>query len=136
VVSKQRTHTALVSGQDFVAVQGMRSARPTSDGSVRTYQLSELLRCGICDRRMDSHWVHGHAGYQCRYGHSSSRTRTLDTPLPLHFREDLLIARIAAHLAGDNHEARPETAEIVTFLHVNAATVTCYTDHVAIRSQL
>jgi site-specific DNA recombinase len=135
VVSKQRTHTALVSEPDFVAVQGMRSARPTSDGSIRTYQLSGLLRCGVCDRRMDSHWVHGNAGYRCRHGHSSSRTRMPDTPRPLYLREEVLLARIGTHLSGDDHEARPQSAEIATFLHVNASTVICYTDHVTIRNQ-
>ena len=43
---------------------------------------------------MDSHWVHGRAGYRCRHGHSSSRPRTLDRSKYVYVREDLLVREL------------------------------------------
>jgi len=74
-VSREIGHPELVSDADFVAAQAIRASRPTSDGSVRVYLLAGLVRCGLCQRRMDSHRVNGRAGYRCRHGHSSAKSR-------------------------------------------------------------
>ena len=58
-VSVRPAHPALVSEAEFVAAQRVRAARQTRDGRARSYLLSGLVRCGVCGRRMDSHWVHG-----------------------------------------------------------------------------
>ncbi|MEU4338843.1 BTAD domain-containing putative transcriptional regulator [Micromonospora lupini] len=55
VISKQQAHTALVTEQDFVATQAIRSHGSTRDGSTRSYLLTGLLRCGPCGRRMEAH---------------------------------------------------------------------------------
>ena len=52
-------HPALVSEADFVAVQPVRAARVNRDGVVRRYLLAGLIRCGLCGRLMDAHWVNG-----------------------------------------------------------------------------
>jgi hypothetical protein len=56
IISDRRVHEPLVSETDFVAVQGMRAARPAADGSCHRYRLSGRVVCGLCGRRMDSHW--------------------------------------------------------------------------------
>jgi site-specific DNA recombinase len=48
---------------------------------------------------MDSHWVHGRAGYRCRHGHSSSRPRAADGPRYVYVREDLLVRELVGRLA-------------------------------------
>jgi hypothetical protein len=52
----------LVDEATFVAVQRIRAGRRTKDGDTRKYALAGLVVFGMCGRRMDSHWVHGHPG--------------------------------------------------------------------------
>jgi site-specific DNA recombinase len=94
VISEQVVHEALVSEQDFVAVQAIRASRRAEDGSTRIYLLAGLLRCGICGRRMDAHWVHERPGYRCRHGHSSARNTNATRPRNLYVREDHALTKL------------------------------------------
>jgi site-specific DNA recombinase len=53
VISAHPAHPALVSEEDFIAVQGIRATRQDADPG-RWYRLAGLLRCGICGRRAES----------------------------------------------------------------------------------
>ncbi|WP_158854480.1 recombinase family protein [Saccharothrix deserti] len=130
-VSRQRAHTPLVGEQDFVAVQRLRTRRPTNTGETREYLFAGLLRCGICDRRMDCHWVNGRAGYRCRHGHTGPRTG--DRPATLYLREDHLITRIgrALHLPA---AASPRT--VAERIRANRAVVVCHADAVTVDGTL
>lgn len=102
-ISKAVAHPALVSEPMFVAAQNVRAGRPTKDGSPHPYLLAGLVQCQLCGRRMDSHWVHGRAGYRCRHGHTSSRSRRLDELRNVYVREDTLLAELAQYdLRADN----------------------------------
>ncbi|GAA1992901.1 hypothetical protein GCM10009838_66000 [Catenulispora subtropica] len=68
-------HPALVSEADFVAVQGLRAVR---EDARHKYALAGLLRCVICDRAFEGHWVHNTPGYRCRHGHTSARNTDPD----------------------------------------------------------
>jgi hypothetical protein len=109
-VSVRPAHPALVSEAEFVAAQHIRAARQPQDGLARSYLLSGLVRCGVCGRRMDSHWVHGRAGYRCRHGHSSSRPRAADGPRYVYVREDLLVRELVGRLA--DRPAVPEVDQV------------------------
>lgn len=87
-VSATAAHPALVTEAQLVAAQQMRAARPTGDGEKRRHLLSGLVRCALCGRRLDSHWVHGRAAYRCRHGHNSARPPALDEPKIVYVRED------------------------------------------------
>jgi hypothetical protein len=63
-VSSAVSHLALVSEEDFVAVQGLRAMRECKDGATQSYVLAGLVQCRLCGRRMNSHWVNGRAGYR------------------------------------------------------------------------
>ncbi|PFG95371.1 recombinase-like zinc beta ribbon protein [Saccharopolyspora erythraea NRRL 2338] len=106
-VSKPNAHPALVDDTTFVAVQGTRAARKTHDGSTRTYLLAGLVICGVCQRRMYSHWAHHRAGYRCRHGHTSARTRPPGAPKNVYVREDHLLEGLRNRLA--NPAAEPTT---------------------------
>lgn len=54
-ISTRATHPGLVTEEDFVAVQSIRASRRAGDGTVRTYPLAGLVRCGTCGRRMEAH---------------------------------------------------------------------------------
>jgi len=99
VVSKTAAHPALVTEADFAAVQTIRAQRPAKDGRARVYALSGLVRCRLCDRRLDSHWSNGRPGYRCRHGHSSTRCRGLEHVKSYYVREDRLVDELAARLA-------------------------------------
>jgi site-specific DNA recombinase len=100
-VSNALSHVALVSEADFVAVQRFRARRACKDGATRSYMLAGLVQCRLCGRRMDSHWVNDRAGYRCRHGHNSSRTRPPDAPHYLYVREEVLLSRLVRQLAPD-----------------------------------
>ncbi|MGW4800860.1 recombinase family protein, partial [Nonomuraea sp. NPDC004297] len=99
-ISTKRSHPALVSDDGFVAAQAIRAARSTQDRSRRVYLLAGLLKCGLCGRRLDSHWVSGHPGYRCRHGYTSARPREVSGPKFLYLREDRLLAELLAHVGG------------------------------------
>ncbi|WP_235884108.1 recombinase family protein [Saccharopolyspora elongata] len=89
-VSEQLSHPALVEESTFLAVQRIRAPRPSKDGEARTYELADLVVCGECGRRMDAHWLHGRAGYRCRHGSKSARSRPSPVPRHVYVREDRL----------------------------------------------
>jgi hypothetical protein len=95
-ISRAVAHPPLVSEAEFVAAQQVRAARPTKDGGARRYLLAGLLECRLCGRRMDSHWVHGRAGYRCRHGYTSSRARSSVRPRSVYVREDVLLDQLVA----------------------------------------
>jgi site-specific DNA recombinase len=84
-VSRTVSYPTLVSEADFT-VQQCRAARRCEDGATRDYVLAGLVQCRVCGRRMDSHWVNGRAGYQCRHGHRSSQARPPDAARNIYVR--------------------------------------------------
>ena len=60
VISARPAHPALVSEEDFIAVQGIRAARENTE-TERRYRLAGLLHCGICRRRLESCWANNRA---------------------------------------------------------------------------
>jgi len=53
---------------------------------------------------MDSHWVNDRAGYRCRHGHTSAKTRAPDQPGNLYVREDRLLDLLASRLRLADHK--------------------------------
>ena len=94
-ISGRPAHPALVSEQDFIAVQGIRAAREGTDAE-RRYLLSGLLCCGICGRRAESCWSNNRAAYRCRHGHSSASTTDPARPKNLYIREDRILPHLPA----------------------------------------
>jgi hypothetical protein len=126
VVSARPAHPPLVSEARFVAVQAIRSTRPSGDGEFRTYQLAGLLRCGICGRRLDSHWVNDRPGYRCRHGYTSASPAT-DRPRRervIYVREDELLQDLASTLRHESGD--PVTPdEVPTLLREGSIVVIC-----------
>ena len=100
-ISASAAHPALVSEAQFVAAQRVRAARPTRDGAQREYLLSGLVRCAVCGRRLDSHWVHGRAGYRCRHGRNSGRPLALEQSKRVYVREDDLLHELTLQLLNE-----------------------------------
>ncbi|MFF5138220.1 recombinase family protein [Streptomyces sp. NPDC013157] len=128
IISTKPAHPALVSEADFVTVQHTHADRLTAPG--RTYTLAGLLRCGMCGRRMDSHWTRRPA-YRCRHGHSSAAPPLSHRTPNAYVREDhvlphlpALVIRLTAHktdLSGTTAPPSPATA--VEYLRTESISV-------------
>jgi DNA invertase Pin-like site-specific DNA recombinase len=121
VISRRPAHPPLVSEQDFVAVQAITAIpRPDTD-ETRTYLLVGLLRCGLCGRLLDSHWVYRRPGYRCRHGHTSAHGSKVERPKNIYVRQDTAIAYAAAQLGMplDNPE------QIAVQLRVTGLAIIC-----------
>ena len=103
VISTRPAHPALVSEEDFIAVQGIRADHGTT--SNRRYPLAGLLRCGICGRRLESCWANNRPAYRCRHGYSSAVTPDSARPKNLYIREDHVLAHLPALLASGEPSA-------------------------------
>jgi site-specific DNA recombinase len=127
VISTRPAHPALVSEADFVAAQTVRAARATAENDHRTYRLTGLLRCGVCGRRLDAHWVNDRPGYRCRHGRTSTtracRDKGQQEPY-VYVREDELLHDLASALtaAGD---PPPSTDDVPAVLIRHGITIIC-----------
>ncbi|MBB5803451.1 hypothetical protein F4560_003219 [Saccharothrix ecbatanensis] len=114
-----------MSEHDFLTAQAVDTEHRDTEHGKHVYALSGRLRCGLCGRRLDSHRVHDRPAYRCRHGHTSTHTRSENTPRNLYLREDHLLTRIGQHLtaAGIATEPTPEqTIRLVRDLCRPAAT--------------
>ena len=96
VISARPSHPALVSEEDFIAVQGIRADRDTATAKRRRYLLAGLLRCGICGRGLESCWANSRPAYRCRHGYSSAVTPDPARPKNLYVREDHILPHLPA----------------------------------------
>ncbi|MDQ7809049.1 recombinase family protein [Amycolatopsis sp. A133] len=106
-LSGKAAHLALVTEQDFIAAQQIRAARPAHDGRTRRFARAGLIHCGVCDRRLDSHWNHGRATYRRRHGYNSTQCAGQSRPKTLYIREDYLVEEISIRLGergNDGHD--------------------------------
>jgi hypothetical protein len=116
------SHPPLVGPEDFLAIQNLRAVR--SDDTVRrrhSYLLAGLVRCRLCGRTMDSHWVNHRPGYRCRHGHRSSRPLQEGQPGYLYVSEDELIHRLLADSSLADHADDPQA--LATHLREHKITI-------------
>ncbi|MBO3736593.1 recombinase family protein [Actinoplanes sp. NEAU-H7] len=121
VVSPERMHPALVSDEDFTAVQAITARAMPEDGQVHRYALTGLLVCGLCGRRMSAHWLR-RATYRCRHGRTSahlagSRAKSVYWA-EARITEEILAANPdMAHLAG--------AEGVASYLRSRGAVIVC-----------
>jgi len=81
---------------------------------------------------MDSHWVHGLAGYRCRHGYTSARLRSSAPLKSVYVREDVLLSQLVAFAAEphghdvddqDEDDVRSPGAAIVSRLRAKDAVI-------------
>jgi site-specific DNA recombinase len=101
VISTRPSHPALVSVEDFIAVQGIRAERDRAGPAAgRQYELAGLLRCGNCGRRLESCWANNRPAYRCRHGYSSAATPDPARPKNVYIREDQILPHLPTLLPG------------------------------------
>ncbi len=73
VWSDQPAHPAIVDTDSFEQVQAKLATKGVATTTVkprrtpRPYLFRGVLLCGLCDRRMQGHWLRGKAYYRCRF---------------------------------------------------------------------
>jgi site-specific DNA recombinase len=104
VRSPELAHRPLISSELFEAAQAQRVAnarstirkpRPTS----RSYLLRGLLRCGLCERRMQGNWNHEEAYYRCRYPSEYALPSRLRHPRSVYVREAHVVPALDSWIA-------------------------------------
>ena len=98
-------HEPLISEELFQAARERRAAngRTTIRKPRRTprpYLLRGLLRCGLCDRKMQGSWNHGEAYYRCRYLSEYALPRRAQHPPTVYVRETQIVPSLDDWIAG------------------------------------
>jgi site-specific DNA recombinase len=98
-------HEPLISSEVFEAARARRAAngRTTTRKPRRTprpYLLRGLLRCGLCDRRMQGSWNHKQAYYRCRYPAEYALPRRAQHPPTVYVREAQIVPSLDDWIAG------------------------------------
>ena len=98
-------HEPLISPEVFEAARARRAAngRTTIRKPRRTprpYLLRGLLRCGLCDRRMQGSWNHERAYYRCHYPTEYALPRGTQHPTTVYVRESQIVQPLDDWISG------------------------------------
>ncbi|MFI7246489.1 recombinase family protein [Streptomyces qinglanensis] len=92
--SAEPVHEPLVPMADFQNAQARQERRRNTAGverkvgpTKRSYALRGLLRCGLCDRKMQGNYNRGLPHYRCRYPAEYAHSASLPHPLAVYVRE-------------------------------------------------
>ena len=96
VISTRPAHSAFVSEADFIAVQEISTPRGPTGSATRCYLLAGLIRCGACERRLESAWSNGRPAYQCRHAYTSATRSDSTRAKNTYIREDQILPHLAA----------------------------------------
>lgn len=105
--SEKIVHPPIIDRETFDQVQVMISGRAAAPAEHKPhrrqhpYALRGCLRCGICGRRMQRHWVNGAPYYRCRFPAEYALANHVEHPLNVNLREDLLIGHVDQWLARE-----------------------------------
>ena len=116
--SAEVVHEPLIDADTFARAQQIRIAgehRPTTmkrPRVKRTYQLTGLIRCGLCGRRMQGSFNNGREHYRCQFAAEYAIAKDVDHPKTVYLREDRVTAALDKWLAtlfdDDNIDATCE----------------------------
>jgi site-specific DNA recombinase len=89
-------HEPLISHEVFEAARTRRAANGRTTirkprTTPRPYLLRGLLRCGVCNRRMQGSWNHSQAYYRCRYSAEYALLRGAKHPPTVYVRENQIV---------------------------------------------
>jgi site-specific DNA recombinase len=132
VISDEPTHTALISDDDFLAVQQITALATPHDGRNHRYQLTGLLVCALCGRRLEGHGVNGRPGFRCRHGHSTARSADADRPRWVYWSQTRLVNQVLAD-TGDGLPDIADAGQLAAHLRARGALIVCGPDTVAIK---
>ncbi len=105
--SDQIVHPPIIDRESFDEVQKLLNGRATVHAehkphrARRPYALRGCLWCGICDRRMQSHWANQAPYYRCRFPAEYALANRVEHPLNVCLREDAILGDVDGWLARE-----------------------------------
>jgi hypothetical protein len=105
VWSDKIVHPPIIDRDDYGKVQALlngRKSTPAQDKPHRRthpYQLRGCVYCGLCQRRMSSHWVNDAPYYRCRFPAEYALANRVKHPLNVSLREDAIAGQVDQWLA-------------------------------------
>ncbi len=97
----------IIDRDDFDLVQVIVKGRATKHAehkphrSRHPYALRGCVWCGVCERRMQSHWARDVPYYRCRFPAEYALANRVQHPLNVYLREDQLIGKVNRWLARE-----------------------------------
>ena len=147
VISARPAHPAIVTEADFIDAQDLTARRGPHSPAGRHYQLTGLLRCGTCERLLESCWSNGKPAYRCRHGHTTATHPDPTRPRNAYIREDQILPRLPAlgiligaparssRKRGTAHSPAPAgAAHLISYLRVKGITLTYDPDEHTLRA--
>jgi hypothetical protein len=105
--SAKIVHPPIIGQEIFEQVQVMIGGRATAPAEHKPhraqhpYALRGCPWCGICGRRVQSHWVNSAPYYRCRFPAEYALANNVEHPLNVNLREDLVIGHVDGWLARE-----------------------------------
>ncbi|WP_083828278.1 MULTISPECIES: recombinase family protein [Protofrankia] len=103
--SENTAHPAIIDPKLFTDAQQLLARRGRGPGDQKTprtrhpYILRGAFHCGICQRKMQGHWVRGAAYYRCRYPQEYALANHIHHPSNVYVREDAVLPALDTWLA-------------------------------------
>jgi site-specific DNA recombinase len=97
----------IIARRHFEQVQALLNGRASDPAkhkphrSQHPYALRGCVWCGLCDRRMQGHWVHQAPYYRCRFPADYALANRVEHPLSVNLREDAIIGHVDHWLAKE-----------------------------------
>ncbi len=98
--SKAIVHPPIIDRDDFDRVQALVAGRAHTPAAhkphraKRPYALRGCVWCGLCGRRMQSHWARDTAYYRCRFPNDYALANHVQHPLNVNLRENLVVGQV------------------------------------------
>ena len=105
VMSTDVMHEAIISSEDFDKARSQMAAgtyRPNTGKAHktnRTYVLSGLVHCALCDHRMQGSFNHDAAHYRCKFASERAPVPGLDHPKVVYVRESAIVPKLDQWIA-------------------------------------
>ncbi|HEX7165515.1 MAG TPA: zinc ribbon domain-containing protein [Acidimicrobiales bacterium] len=124
------SHEPIITVEEWEAVQSRITVAPPvatvrkARATPRPYVLRRVMRCGLCERRMEGTWNNGAAYYRCRYPIEYATTNGCH-PKTVYVRESLILKVVEPRLerAFDDDHIEDTRAAVIAGLEVLASDV-------------
>ncbi len=128
IYSDEITHPPVITSatfsqiQDILAARGRGPCEHKPHRASRTYAFAGTLFCGVCQRRMQEHWINQAPYYRCRFPAEHALANKVDHPRNVYLREDAFGTEVHSWLASLFAPGQLQhTIDLITAAQDNAA---------------